>query len=113
MRASTHSYTEELLIEAPAVELFRELGWQTISALDEVLGENGTLARETKAELVLLARLRPALERLNSHLPSEPLSAAIDELTRDRSAMSLAAANRDVYSVLKEGVPVSVPDRER
>src|SRR5207244_5986133 len=38
---------------------------------------------------------------------------ALDELTRDRSAMSLAAANREVYELLKEGVKVSVPDRER
>jgi type I restriction enzyme, R subunit len=108
-----HSYTEELLVEAPASQLFGQLGWQTISALDEVLGEKGTLGRETKVEVVLLARLHPALERLNPHLPREAISAAIDELTRDRSAMSLAAANRDVYSLLKEGVPVSVPDRER
>jgi hypothetical protein len=33
---STHSYTEELLVEAPAAELFGELGWQTVSALDEL-----------------------------------------------------------------------------
>jgi type I restriction enzyme, R subunit len=108
-----HSYTEELLVEAPATRLFGELGWQAISALDEVLGESGTLGRETKAEVVLLARLHPALERLNPHLRAEAISAAIDNLTRDRSAMSLVAANRDVYSLLKEGVPLSVPDRER
>ena len=82
------SYTEGQLIEQPAVELFDELGWEVDSALDEVAGEQGTLGRETKAEVVLLARLRPALERLNPHLPSEAISAAIDELTRDRSAMA-------------------------
>src|SRR2546430_749505 len=109
----SHSYTEEFLVEQPAAELFAELGWQTISALDEVVGQNGTLGRETKAEVVLLAELRRALERLNPKLPPEAISAAIDELIRDRSAMSLAAANRDVYSLLKEGVPVSMPDRER
>jgi type I restriction enzyme R subunit len=37
----------------------------------------------------------------------------VDELTRDRSAMSLEAANREVYLLLKEGIKVSVPDRER
>jgi len=36
----------------------------------------------------------------------------IDELTRDRSAMSLEAANREVYRLLKEGITVSVLDRE-
>src|SRR5205823_11123876 len=38
--------------------------------------------------------------------------AAVDELTRDRSAMSLEAANREVYLLLKEGIKVFVPDRE-
>ena len=36
--------------------------------------------------------------------PPEAITAAIDDLTRDRSAMSLAAANRDIYQLLKEGV---------
>jgi type I restriction enzyme R subunit len=36
----------------------------------------------------------------------------VDELTRDRSAMSLEAANHEVYLLLKEGIRVSVPDRQ-
>ena len=51
--------------------------------------------------------------RLNPALPPEAITAAVDELTRDRSAMSLEAANREVYLLLKEGIKVSVPDRER
>jgi len=35
---------------------------------------------------------------------------AIDVLTRDRATMSLAAANRNIYELLKDGVTVSVPD---
>ena len=57
--------------------------------------------------------MRAALERLNLALPPEAITAAVDELTRDRSAMSLEAANREVYLLLKEGIKVSVPDRER
>ena len=36
----------------------------------------------------------------------------MDELTRDRSAMNLEAANREVYRLLKEGIPVSVLDAD-
>jgi type I restriction enzyme R subunit len=36
------------------------------------------------------------LERLNPPLPAQAINFAIDELARDRSAMSLAAANREV-----------------
>ena len=110
---SAHPYTEDNLVEQPAVALFAELGWQTLSAMDESFGESGTLQRETKGEVVLVARLRAALARLNPTLPPEAITAAADEITRDRSAMSLEAANREIYRLLKEGIKVSVPDRER
>jgi len=48
----------------------------------------GLLGRETKGEVVLASRLRAALERLNPALPPVAITAAVDELTRDRSAMS-------------------------
>ena len=109
----SHAYTEDQLIERPTIGLFAELGWATVSAQEETFGTTGTLSRETKGDVVLVSRLRAALERLNPALPSEAITAAMDELTRDRSAMSLEAANREVYLLLKEGIKVSVPDRER
>jgi type I restriction enzyme R subunit len=110
---SAHAYTEDQLVEQPAIGLFAEMGWTTVSAADESFGATGTLLRETKGEVVLVSRLRGALERLNPALPPEAITAAVDELTRDRSAMSLEAANREVYLLLKEGIKVSVQDKER
>ena len=110
---TTHPYTEDQLVEQPAIGLFAELGWTTVSALDEIFGATGTLQRETKGDVVLVSRLRAVLEWLNPALPPEAIISAIDELTRDRSAMLLEAANREVYLLLKEGIKVSVPDRER
>ena len=63
--------------------------------MEESFGATGTLLRETKGEVVLVSRLRAALERLNPTLPPEAITAAVDELTRDRSAMSLEAAELD------------------
>ena len=54
--------------------------------------------------MVLVSRLRVALERLNPDMPPEAITAAVDELTRDRSVMSLEAANREVYLLLKDGI---------
>jgi type I restriction enzyme R subunit len=105
-----HAYTEDQLVEQPAIGLFAELGWETVSALEEIFGAGGTLGRDTKGDVVLFPRLRAALERLNPSLPSEAISSAIDDLTRDRSAMLLSAANREIYSLLKDGITVSVPD---
>ena len=109
---SPHTFAEDQLVEQPAVRLFAELGWATVSASDEVFGANGTLQRETKGDVVLVSRLRAALQRLNPVLQAEAIAAAVDELSRDRSAMTLAAANREVYLQLKDGIKVSVPDRE-
>ncbi len=109
---SAHAYTEDQLVEQPAIGLFAALGWQTVSALEETFGAGGTLGRETKGEVVLTDRLRASLTRLNPGLPTEAIQTAIDDLARDRSAMSLEAANREIYRLLKDGIPVSVPDRE-
>ncbi len=51
---STHAYSEDQLVEQPAIGLFAELGWQTVSALEETFGAGGTLGRETKGEVVLV-----------------------------------------------------------
>ena len=109
---SPHAYTEDQLVEQPAIGLFAALGWQSVSAMEETFGLGGTLRRETKGEVVLVDRLRAALVALNPAVPPEAIQTAIDELVRDRSAMSLEAANREVYRLLKEGIPVSIPDRE-
>ena len=106
---SAHAYTEDQLVEQPAIGLFAELGWAVAGPPPNagVAGEPrdaGLLGRETKGEVVLVSRLRAALERLNPALPPEAITAAVDELTRDRSAMSLEAANREVYRLLKEGI---------
>lgn len=111
-----HTYTEEQLVEQPAMALLAELGWQTVSALEESFGAGGTgscnLGRETRSEVVLVDRLRNALTKLNQGVPPDAIQSAIDELAHDRSAMSIEAANREVYLLLKEGIPVSIPDRE-
>ena len=107
------AYTEDKLVEQPAIALFAELGWETRSAMEEVFGSGGTLGRETSGEVVLVPRLRAAVEKLNPKFPPEAITSALDELTRDRSAMTLAGANREICGLLKDGVKVSVPDRER
>ena len=68
---TAHAYTEDQLVERPAIRLFTELGWQTVSAMEEVFGQSGTLGRETSGDVVLVPRLCASLERLNPPLPVE------------------------------------------
>ena len=104
-----HAYTEDQLVEQPAIGLFAELGWQTVSALEESFGATGTVLRETKGEVGLVSRLRAVLERLSasrtgrSALPPEAITATVDELTRDRSAMSLRSGQVALATEQKTG----------
>jgi type I restriction enzyme R subunit len=103
-------------LEQAAIALFAELGWDTANAYEEAFSPEAATAgcpyigRENQGQVVLVPRLRAALESLNPGLPAEAIHLAIEELTRDRSAMSLAAANREIYDLLKDGVKVTYRD---
>ncbi|MBI3920622.1 MAG: type I restriction endonuclease subunit R [Armatimonadetes bacterium] len=111
---SLPDFSENALIEQPAIELFHSLGWETVNCFHEFEQSGGSpLGRETPTEVVLFSRLRPALERLNPDLPRGAVEAAIEELTRDRSAMSTVQANREVYRLIREGVKVKCAERAK
>jgi len=105
-------YSEDALVEQPTIALFRELGWDTVNCFHEILGTNGTLGRETTAEVVLTRYLRAALEKLNPGVDSEAITLAIEEIVKDRSSLSPVHANREVYKLLKEGVKVTYKNSE-
>ncbi len=88
--------TENQLVEQPAIGLFAELGWAVAFANPHpgpipvgegvIVDELGLLGRETSGEVVLLSRLRAALEKLNAsrmghHVPPGAITAAVDELS--------------------------------
>lgn len=108
-------YAEGITVEKPAVDLFSRLGWDHVDAYHETLGVAGTLRRESQKEVFLLRPLRAALERLNPTAPPEAMEQAIAAITKDRSALQYARANREVHELLRERVPVTVrkPDGSR
>jgi type I restriction enzyme R subunit len=115
----SNDYSEDTLVEQPAIALFSELGYDTANCFYEKVGtSDSTLGRETTEEVVLVPKLRAALKKLNPDLAGkngngEAISLAIEELTRDRGAMSsLVQANREVYKLLKDGVKVAFENDE-
>src|SRR5690348_2864829 len=110
--AAMHEYSEDVLVEQPTIDLFAALGYETANTFHEKPGENGTLGRETFNEVVLVPRLRAALLYLNPDLPHDTIELAIEELTRDRSALSPANANLEIYQLLKQGIPVRISASE-
>ena len=104
----TAEYSENYLVQQPAVELFYEVGWETANLYGEWSGNRSSEGRETEHEVFLVQRLQVALEALNPNLPREAVTQAIDELTQDRSKMVKEDANREVYRLLKDGAKVDV-----
>ncbi len=102
------NYSEDALVEQPAIALFARLGYETINAFHEKPGKGSVLGRETLHEVVLVPRLRAALRRLNPGVPREAIELAIADLTTDRSALSPVHANREIYRLLKDGVKVKM-----
>ena len=105
-------YSEDRLIEQPAIARLQSLGWQAANCYQESFGPHGSLGRQTSAEVVLQPRLLAALRRLNPDLPESLLALAADELSRDRSALSPVEANRQVYLLIRHGVLVTARDED-
>lgn len=103
-------YTEDHLVEQPAMELLQSIGWETKNCYEEVFGKEGTLGREATSEVVLTRYLRDAINRLNPNVSLDAVDIAIEEITRDRSSLSPLKGNQEIYKLLKDGVPVTYQD---
>ncbi len=104
------AYSEKALVEESTLEILAALGWPRASAQHEALGPQGTFGRESQHAVVLVPRLRAALHKLNPAAPQPAIDRALEELLRDRSAMGLAAANREVHRLVTQGIGVAVKD---
>ena len=100
--------SEDGIVEKPALALLRELGWQHVDLHGEQPGPANPTGRTSFQQAYFPTHLKAALRKLNPALPAEALSTAEAELTRDRSAMLPAAANREVLALIRNGVPVQV-----
>jgi type I restriction enzyme R subunit len=100
---SPETYTEEELVERPALALLAELGWSVVNAYYETLGPAGTLGRDSIHDVVLSHRLRDALRWLNPNGPDDVREEALEAVTKDRSLMDPTRANREVYELLRDG----------
>lgn len=109
---SQWSYTEDSLVEKPAIALFQKLEYECMNCYKESFGDKATIGRETSAEVVLKDKLLDALTQLNHSLPLSVLELALEELTKDRKTTSLVEANREVYDLLKHGVKVTFNNDE-
>ncbi|MDL0145836.1 type I restriction endonuclease subunit R [Halobacterium salinarum] len=87
------------LAEKPAIDIFRNLGYDYASASDLAT------SRPTTSEVVLMDRLRDQVRAINPEIPEEAREEAIRHLTSTQSP-NLLEDNRKVNQQLVDGVQV-------
>lgn len=106
----SYDYSENILVQESAGHLLEdELGWEVKFAFDtEVLGENGTFGRKSYEEILLARYFREALKRLNPWLTPGQIDEAHCKLETHLSTASLLQINEEKYSMIRDGIPVTV-----
>lgn len=99
-------FSERGSIEEPAIRMFNELGYETVDLFTEEFGPENPLGRETSSDVILKKVLTQKLAEFNPSLIPKVIDAAVDEITKDRSSLSLVRANQEVYELLKNGVKI-------
>ena len=96
----------ESIVEDAALDWLEGLGYAVLHGPTISAGELAAERTDPNyRDVVLERRLREALSRLNSDLPTEALEEAFRKLTRT-DAPSLVERNRVVHRMLIEGIPV-------
>jgi len=97
------AYLNESHIEEADINFFvDQLGYTHINAWEKQL-----VGRNNLKEVVLLDRLRENLINLNKHIPLSSIDYAVSEITKSRASLAPILANKEVYELIKNGVPVT------
>ena len=107
-----NKYTEDNLVEQPAIKLFESLWYDISNNFDEKFDWTSEFGRTEMNEPYLMNYLKIALVSLNPDVSTEWLNLAIDEIIKDRSMMSLVDANKEVYQLLRNWVKVEVENEK-
>lgn len=107
-------YNEDNLIESTAMKLFKEeLHWETANVYSgETFGENGTIGRESEADVLLKGRFYASVKKLNPELPDQAFDLAYEIINSGDATKGLAEINYEKHNYLKEGIPVTYKNKK-
>ena len=97
----------ESSVENAALEWFEQLGYDVAHGSLFAPGEPDS-QRDSFADVVLVARLRNTIARLNPTIPDEAREEALRKVLRVGSP-ALVQTNRAFHKMLRDGVPVEYP----
>ena len=111
---SPSPYTEDTLVQQTTAEYLEErLGWESVYAHNhEDFGPDSLLGRTSDREVVLARPLRAQLEALNPGLPDAAYDDAVRQITATDASQGIAAANRDKYALMRDGVRTAFRDHK-
>ena len=98
------SHITESHIEEAALEILKEQGYKILSG-PEIAVDGTTPERNSYQQVILLDRLKEAINRLNPTIPEEAKEDAVKKLTRTESP-KLIVNNQRFHDFLVNGVPV-------
>ena len=105
------SNLNESVVEAATLEWFEGLGYACANGLLIAPGEPAA-ERDSFGEVVLVARLREAIWRLNPAIPDDAREDALRKVLRVGTP-SLTQTNRAFHKMLRDGVPVEYPRKKK
>lgn len=99
--------SEDQIEQALAQKLQHVHGFDVLDCYTENAEDlNDGSGRANKRDVILTDRVREAAIRLNPDIPHAAIEDALDKLLDRRQAMTLIAANREIYGLLRDGIPV-------
>jgi len=106
-----NKFSEDNLVEKTVIKLIKDIWGDSDCHINAYKDEDDLeLGRDNRGEVVLKKFLMPVLTKLNPNLPTITLEQAYEMLVRDRSNLSLAKANHEIYKLLRDGAYVGVDD---
>jgi type I restriction enzyme R subunit len=102
------NFISEDQIEQALVQRLQHLhGFDSLNCYtDDPEDLNDGSHRTNKRDVILVDRVKEAALRLNPEIPPKAIDDALEKLVERRRAMSLVAANREVYNLLRDGIAV-------
>lgn len=102
------NFISEDQIEKAVIQVFQKnLGYRHLNCKDKDL-----TGRTSEIEVVIKPLLRQQLIKLNGQLPTEAIDAAVEQLCATRLDRSELAANKELYGLIKHGVPLKITNAQ-
>ena len=105
--------SEDNIEQAIVQKLVKDYGYRAIHCYTENPDDlNDNSGRTDKREVIFHDRLKAAALRLNPDLPEAAVDLALSKLTDLRGAMTTIAANREIDTLIRDGIPVQYEGKD-